>query len=159
MSHTCRFFTSEFRSSLSHTSSMQFKSTNCPGQVISWRMCYSLHSNYLSRILLVCFGSLSWVTVPVPLVTAWCCSIGIARPIQFASHLVQIPNLAFFKTTKTIAESPVCFTVGMIHGVAAISSTLIYTLTLLFDPNISNWFVSPKDSNSLLYSPVSAHLY
>ena len=51
-----------FRSTSSHTSSMGFKSIDCTSQNMNWRTCCSfLLLIYLWRILLLCFGSLSWM--------------------------------------------------------------------------------------------------
>ena len=71
-----------YQSSSSHTSSMGFKSTDCAGQDISWRLCCSsLLLIYLWQNLLVCFWSLScrstnpWPTSHVSDGIAWCCSM------------------------------------------------------------------------------------
>ena len=49
----------------------------------------------------------------------------IACLIQFALHLVQIPEFAIGKSSLyTITEPPPCFTVGVILGVAALLPTL-----------------------------------
>ena len=54
--------------------------------------------------------------------------------IQFALHVVQIFNFAIGKSPQlTITEPSPCFMVGMILGVAALSSTLQLTQTFPFD--------------------------
>ena len=60
--------------------------------------------------------------------------------IKFAFHLVQIPDFVFSKrTANTIIEPPLCFTVGVIPGIVALSPTLHCTQTHVFDRKILNF--------------------
>ena len=101
VSHTCGLFS--FQSSSCHTSLMGFKFTDCTYQVISWRMCCSsLLLMSLWKGLLVCFASLSCMTTNPWPTFRWDCMMlqyaVIAGLIQFALHLVQIPDFAMSKS-------------------------------------------------------------
>ena len=64
----------------------------------------------------------------------------IAGLIQYALHQVQIPDFPILvKAPHSITEPPPFFMIGVIQGVAALSPTLFRTLTVLFDPKISNF--------------------
>ena len=58
----------------------------------------------------------------------------IAGLIQFALHMMQIPDFAL--APHTISKPPPCFTVGVIQGVTAFSLVLHRTETLQFDRKI-----------------------
>ena len=57
------------------------------------------------------------------------------------------PTLQLVKTSHTITEPPLCFTVSVIQGVAALSPTLCHTQTLLSEPKILNFNLSAQRSS------------
>ena len=88
----------------------------------------------------------------------------IAGLIQFALHLVQIPDFAICKSPHAITEPRPCFVVGLVQGVAALAPTLRCTYTLVFDPKISNFDSSSKGLYSTallssLYAPDSTGVF
>ena len=66
----------------------------------------------------------------------------IASLIQFAFHLMQIPNLAIGKSPLPITQPPPSFMIGVIQGVAALST--IHTQTFLVDQKILTLNSQPK---------------
>ena len=123
--------------------------------------CFSLLLMYLWQSLLVCFASLSCLcTKPrlrrdrVMLQYAV-----IAGLIQFALHLVKIPDPAIGKSPHTLTEPRLCFMVGMIFG----SCSFFTNSSPHIDPPI--WpkdfelrFVILKDFIPLLYLLVYVRL-
>ena len=63
----------------------------------------------------------------------------IAGLIEFAFHLVQIPDFVIGKSPHTLIEPSHYFTVSVMQGILALSPTLRRTSTRLFKPNISNF--------------------
>ena len=128
---------------------MGFKSADCAGQDIHWRIYYSsLLLMYLWQSLIVCFESLSCMstnicrpTSCVPGVIAWCCSM-LWYPIFFnlPFNWCKPPTLQLATPSPyTITEPPLCFIVGVIQAFVALSLILRSTYTLLLDRKISNF--------------------
>ena len=79
----------------------------------------------------------------------------IAGMIQFALHLVQIPDFAIGKglpPTHTITEPPPCFTVGVIQGgCRSFPNFSQHIDPLIWHKDFKLWFVSLKEFIPLLY--------
>ena len=146
-----------FRSSSSHSSSIGFKSGDCTGQAICWRMCCSsLLLMYIWQILIVRFGSLSCMST-----NPWSTSV----PDAVIAGLIQIfpspgTNSRFYNWQPPYHNRAS----SMLYGWCAIEGCSSFTNSSPhIDPRI--WandaelsFVSPKDFILLLYCPVFMRL-
>ena len=80
----------------------------------------------------------------------------IVRLIQFAPHLVQIPDFAMSNPSHTITESPQFFTVDVIQaGCSSFTNSSLHIKPSVWPKDFEFWFVSPKYFNStpLLSNP------